>query len=150
MASQEEVEALHRRVADFVLQYMRSSGNPAINARPLVHCKTGVTHIVIPVTGCNEFTWTLQLAQALERAFPPDAHMRTRALPDASQFVYELVVPLAAGMTNRHRSKHRNDGQQTVTTAQGTGFMDNPLMLILLLFGLVIALVAGWLMLDKL
>lgn len=150
MSTQEEVEGLHKRVADFVLQYLRTQGNPAIHARPLVHCKVGVTHLVVPLSGVNDMTWTSQLAQAMEKTFAPDGHLRTRALPDASQFIYELVVPLTAGMTGRHRSKHRTDQPMaTATRTTEAGFMENPLTLLLLFLGLVFAATAGWLLVDK-
>lgn len=152
MATQEEVEALHERVAQFVVANLRTAGNPAIHARPLVHCKIGVTHMIVPLSGVNDMTWTSPLAQAMEKAFPPDGHLRTRPLPDASQFIYELVVPLSAGFTGRHRSKHRGGSADGAPPggAQAPGLMENPLVLFLFLMGLVVAAGVGWLLLDKL
>lgn len=144
--TQEEVEALHERVCAFVLANLRTAGNPAIHARPLVHCKIGVTDMVVPLSGVNDMKWTLPLAQAMEKAFPPDGSLRTRALPDASQVIYELVVPLSAGFTARHRSKHRTgyDDSALVRGAQSGGLLQNPLVLLL---GLLIAAGMGYLLL---
>lgn len=149
MATQEQVETLHGRVDDFVKAYLRTDANPAIHARALVHCKTGVTHLVVPLTAVNGLDLTSVLAQTLKETFPPDAHMRTRPTPDASQIVYELVIPLAAGMTGRHRSKHRGGGTDHAPAASG-GVMENPAVLGMLFLVLLMAVAAGWLFLvDK-
>lgn len=144
--TQEEVEALHERVCAFVLANLRTSGNPAIHARPLVHCKTGVSHMIVPLSGVNDMTWTAPLAEAMEKAFPPDGHLRTRALPDASQVIYELIVPLSAGYTGRHRSKHRgyDDGAVVRSSDAQSGLLQNPLVLLL---GLLLAAGVGYVLL---
>lgn len=151
MSTQDEVEALHERVAQFVTSYLRSDANPAIHARALVHCKTGITHLVVPLTAVNGLDLTLVLAQTLKETFPPDAHIRTRPTPDASQIVYELVIPLTAGMTGRHRSKHRGGGggDHAAAASPAPGLMENPAVLGMLFLVLLMAVAAGWLFLDK-
>jgi hypothetical protein len=146
MSNQEELEALHARVVQFVETHMRSPANPAIHARALVHSKSGITHLIVPLSGVNELGWSAPLAESLEKAFPPDGYMRTRALPDASQIVYEMVIPLSAGFTGRHRSKHRSSSsggvvEPTAPGGAGGGLLDNPLVLLL---GLALAFGLGW------